>query len=347
MLSYRNKSEITIDTVTPDQILQDYLYTIASSSAKVTKRIHRMSFICNLTGTDINTLLSQIKIPVEKSHSITLDQLREFFSESHKIIPGKREIKDIEPVDPVKREIEELLTKRLNMDDNIYNITCKYTSELVRQLKNHRIFGPLMTNKSIIFLHKGSMAHKRILTHFYPEKKSEIEELFGNGGDNDCIIMIDPKLPTFDRIRHMIIEYVHQFLLENVPYISTGIVNSYANSINSIELGGETLQVSPCERNHFTIKKENGKFYRYTDKNHDKVYVSRNDTLNFIDEADNPAVFALLRYKKAFKVYYKGVYKIIGAEILDISIPDKEEYPIVAHYDEYKIPDKWTTTITV
>lgn len=56
---------------------------------------------------------------------------------------------------------------------------------------------------------------------------------------------------------------------------------------------------------------------------------------------------SFLRYKKAFKVYYKGVYKIIGAEILDISIPDKEEYPIVAHYDEYKIPDKWTTTITL
>lgn len=336
--AYRNKSQIVVDTVSPNEIISDYLYILTSSRMKASKRIKRLSFICDLLGLNSNKLLNDAHVLKEKPRKMTSRDLYEyFFSETNDDREDGKE-------SDINKEIGDTLTKRLNADDVIYNMTCRYTYELVQQLKNHKIFGSLIANKSIIFLHKGSMAQKRLFKQLYPERSNEIEAVFGTGGDNDCTVLINPSLPNFNKTRYLLIDYIHHFLLQNVDSISEGIVNQYANSIKSIRLYGETLHISPCKRHYFMIL-DNGD--RVTDHHRNKVYVSRNDNLNFLDEANNQAKFSLLRFKKAFKVRYRGISKNIGAEILDISVPDRGDYRLMTEFDKYKIPNNWTTTLNI
>ena len=66
--SNKNRSEVIIDTITPNQIIHDYLYTLTSSSLTVAKRIRQLSFICGLLGRNVDELISHLNISVVRSH---------------------------------------------------------------------------------------------------------------------------------------------------------------------------------------------------------------------------------------------------------------------------------------
>lgn len=104
---------------------------------------------------------------------------------------------------------------------------------------------------------------------------------------------------------------------------------------------GMELHVEPAMRHHFQIyKSPSDSLLLHLNVMKCGVYTSYNDSLQFRDEIGRLCHFTLLRYKKAFQVGNR----ILGAELLDISIPHKDEDKAIEHFKHYQTGE-WITTL--
>jgi len=329
-------SSFRIPCVSSLQILHDLVDCVTHSRTKVDKRIQRLTVMCTLIGVDPEIYISNLKICKEKTPLISINDIKEFISKPLPIHENERVIFDHSPADDsIKKLLEARLTTKLNADLILYKITCGIVSRLFCKIKRHPTFKALVANKQIILVHGGGIAQRLVLTNEYPEHRALIEKYFGLGGDNDCCLLLDPFTENYDGVYKELVEFVWNFIMKEINCFSYGVVNAYANAVTSIEVMGETLKVTPTDRNHFVISssKEDPKL-SYMDVHSDKncVYATRNETLEFKDETGRLCKFTLERIKKAFKIGER----VIGAEILDISIPHKKEEKILSNFGRYK-----------
>ena len=335
---------IKIPIVSPINVLYDLTDCVTTVNTKVSKRLKRLRAVCLCLNMDPETYISQLVIAKEKGIDIPIANVLEYLNRA----PSKNETGIIElPTseeydESVKKYIEAMLTAKLNSDLSLYYETCEVAHKIVNRIRHHLLFGPLFDDKRIIFVHKGGIAQRISLLDKFPKYKSEIESAFNLGGDNDCNIIIDPQLPDYDSVRSQLVKYVHTQMLDLVESFSEGKVREKAETVTSIEIsipsvGGTTeyilnIPVESTKRNNFRLYSEGiGTHYLDIDVDKNSVHVSSNDTLKFTDEIGRTCHFTLLRYKKGFKVGNR----ILGAELLDISIPYRDETKAYESFHHY------------
>jgi len=328
--------KIRIPCVSTHQIFHDLEDCITSSNTKVEKRLQRLRVVCMLMGIEPDIYISHLKICEEESPKVTLEEVQNFLSRPLPLPDSQTILFDHEPGDDkAKKLVESQLTSKLNSDLTLYKITCGIVSRLFCKIKRHPIFRELVKNKQIILVHKGGIAQRLVLLSEYPEHEELIKKYFGFGGDNDCNFIIDPLLENYEEIYKILVDFIWDFIMKEVDGFSYGVVNAYASAFNSIELFGEKFKVTLAERHHFVISNPNESIvYPHMDinQNAQTVFATKNETLSFLDEKNRLCKFTLERFKKAFKVGER----LVGAEILDISISHKDETKAAVSFHHYK-----------
>ncbi len=337
---------LRIPVVSPEQILHDLTDCVTSTNVKIAKRLRRLEVVCKCLDINYDDYLSKLTIPVESILEFEEAALDDYLS--------KPPCKNDDPVvrleetdqsdDKYKKTLEALLTASLNNDMVLYLATSEIAVKIVKRLSNHSIFGPLLRDKKIVFVHKGGIAQRLSLLQSFPQYEDEILSAFNLGGDNDCTIIVDPVLPCYNFIRSLLVGYVRHCMIEFVSRFSEGPVNQKAYEIRSIEFESIKIDVQPVNRKNFQIYETGGVSYMdidvYTLTN--GVYTTSNDTLNFIDEVGRICHFTLIRYKRSFQVGNR----VIGAELLDISIPHKDEEKASEKFHEYQ-SGNWVSYVTL
>jgi hypothetical protein len=334
---------IELTFVSPKQILHDLEDCVTTSPLKVTKRLNRLRALCKMMKIDPDAYISRLVVAEEKNMVVTNEQINEFLQ--HEITNTDSRVTfapDREIDDTVKKVIEAELTAKLNKDLTLYKITCNLTHRLTKRISKHSVFGPLYRDRKIIFVHKGGIASRLSLLDEFPEHKDEIEKNFGLGGDNDCCVIIDPRLPNYDDIRSLLVGYIHHFMIEFVNAFSCGTVDFLAKRIESVTINDMVLPVKQADKNHFTIKPDGDVTVMDIDIKKCGVFTSFNDSLKYTDEIGRTCHFTLLRYKKAFQIGKR----ILGAELLDIAIPHRDEEKSILQYHYYKT-GQWTKIMSL
>lgn len=334
-----------LNCVSKQQIMHDLVDCITSCNTKVQKRIKRLELLCILMGIDPKNYIQSLKICAEISTEIDLNSLFEYL-----LLPKTKSeeltvyLSTDTPNDTLKRLIESELTKKLNTVRGLdtYRFTCGIVNELWERIRKHTIFKELTETRDLLLLYKGGIAQRLVLLHHYPEKYDEINSRFGLGGDNDSSLLLNPTIPNYDEIYGMLIDYVHCFMIEKLGEVSD-FIEPIARSVTEIEVLGTELTVTQQDRCNFKIEKGDTCYNILTLTNEKRpIFNSRNESLRFLDEAGRVCCFALLRYKKAFGVGNR----VLGAEILDISIPHKEETKAILSFEKYK-SGEWMETIFI
>jgi hypothetical protein len=328
---------LLIPVVSPIQILHDLADCITTTNTKIAKRLARLKVTCKCMGIDYEKYVSHLVVQKENITNISPELLSEYL-----LFPASEFSSNIDRVilgdgrrdESIKKTIEAILTASINSDTLLYADTCVLSNVFVQRVIQHSIFGPLFDDKRIIFVYKGGIAQRLSLLASFPEYSSEIKEAFGYGGDNDCTFIVDPQLPNYTYVRTLLVDFVYHCMLEYATRFSKGIVKEKSESITSIEIPGiPPIPVEAINRENFRLYKEQGnnvlEIDTFTEK--DVVYTTSNDTLKFNDEIGRICSFTLLRYKKAFKVGNR----IIGAELLDVSIPHRDESKASENYHHY------------
>lgn len=334
--------------VSPIQILHDLTDCVTTTNTKISKRLKRLRVACKCLNIDPDTYISNLVIPNEVGASVPLSDFKEYLERpegSHEI--GLFELTGA-PNGVAKKAVEAVLTYELNSDLTLYYETCIIANKIVRKIQKHPLFGPFFDDKRIIFVHKGGIAQRISLLSKFPEYKEEIEEAFNLGGDNDCNIIVDPQLVDYERTRSLLVQFVHECMLKLVKRFTKGIAETKAKSISQITLSsGEESMVVPVKsikRNNFNIYTKSTSVSSSSGDESEGVpsvldvtglkggvYVTSNDTLKFRDEIGRICHFTLLRYKKGFKIGNRHV----GAELLDISIPHRDESKACENFHHY------------
>lgn len=332
--------------VSPIQILHDLTDCVTTTNTKISKRLKRLRIACKCLNIDPDTYISNLVIPKELGVNLPLSEFKEYLERPE----GSHESGIFELTgssdDVAKKAVEAVLTSELNSDLTLYYETCIVANKIVRKIQKHPLFGPFFDDKRIIFVHKGGIAQRISLLSKFPEYKDEIEEAFNLGGDNDCNIIVDPQLLDYERTRSLLVQFVHECMLKLVKRFSKGITETKAKSISQITLSsGDESMVVPVK----SIKRNNFNIYKSTSSTEESsssestnsvldvtdvksgVYVTSNDTLKFRDEIGRICHFTLLRYKKGFKIGNRHV----GAELLDISIPHRDESKACENFHHY------------
>lgn len=338
-------SGLTIPCVSPIQILADLTDCVTTTTSKVQKRLNRLRVVCDAMKMDPDMYISQLKIAEEKNMTVSDEEILDFINKPALLDEKYHfELSKDGVDDTVKKTIEAELTNRLNnnADLAIYKITCGLMARIWKRISRHSILGPLVAQRDIILVHKGGIAQRLVLLNKFPHMKEQIEQYFGLGGDNDCNILMNPQIFDYDAIREILIEFVHSNMISLVGVLSCGTVDVRAHQIKDIHVGGLDIPVESSKRNHFTIKPTANSSYLDINVMRHGVFISYNDDLSFKDEIGRNVHFTLLRYKKAFLVGNR----ILGAEMLDISIPHKDEDKAVGHFHHY-FTGQWITDIAL
>ncbi len=316
--------------ISPNFILDDLTSLIQNIDVKVTKRINRLKVIYLAMGKNPNDvdLLPHLTDSnnIDFSETTVLDFINIPTDEYVDTVYLQNNIKD----DTLKKTIESLLTAGLNSNLKIYEVSYNLIIRLLKKIENDSRFGPLLLQKKLIPIFKGGLASRLVLLAHYPQYADEIKDMFGFGGDNDCSFMLDPELPNFDTIHLQLIELCHNYLLNISGITSYGIIEQQANKLKSINVNGIKIPVKISEKNSFSIIESGVLKADYTHRK--KVFVSRNDTLDYQGLNGSRGKFALVRLKQAFVVGNR----VFGAEILDIAIPHKLDDNFVSHYQHFK-----------
>ncbi len=335
-------SGITIPCVSPTQILHDLTDCVTTCDMKVAKRLNRLKVVCHAMGIDYDQYISRHILVEERNMTIGDDEVLAYLQRP----PAANQEFEIELKmegydDTIKKVIEAELTSRLNSDLTLYCITAGIASRIFKRVARHSIFAPLVRDRSIIFVHKGGIAQRLVLLESYPKHRQEIETYFGYGGDNDCNILVDPELEDYHPIRSLLVQYVYQQMMALVGAFSCGTTDVRAKHIESIQIGNLEIPVTPTMRQHFKINpvSESCPLLNLSVMKCG-VYTSYNDSLEFRDEISRLCHFTLLRYKKAFQVGNR----VLGAELLDISIPHRDEDKAVEHFNHYR-DGSWISNI--
>jgi len=328
-------TNLLIPCIDPEQIFYDLEDCITSSHQKVSKRLARLRVVCELLNIDADAYLSSIKKCKEQFDTITMEDIISLMSNP---VPSKVGISKLEGEwkdDSVKKYVEEKLTAKLNSDMVLYHITCMIMCRLFESMKRDSLLGPHIKEKNIILVHKGGIAQRLVLSAVYSEHRKRIEQAFGLGGDNDCNIIINPTLEGYQTIHDAVAEFVWTFLRKNVEPFSKGVVKRYMTQVASIDVNGEVFHVSPSVRNHFRIDKgEVDTLEVFPECGN--VYLTRNNTPDFYDDVNRRCKFTLIRMKAAFNVAYGCLERLLGAEILDVSIPHQDEVKMSPYFYLYQ-----------
>jgi len=335
-----------IPCVSSAQIESDLLDCITSSGYKIPKRMARLEALLMMqpgaTAEFVKHRLGRIVHPVPVSTQVDPESVHEFLNAGSLMNDHDATFQDkIEfgaaqnaVHDNVKKAIEAALTEKMNNDKNLttYKITSGIFRKICKGIQRHSVFAKYCASKQILFIQKGSVAQRlSLLSEFKePYQVELINKHFALGGDNDCTILIDHNLPNCMDLHKALSEYLHVKMLEYVAGLSNGNIQRIAQGVKKINVSGVELEVEPCMRQHFSIKRANAE----TDEpevnavmdlsvERNGIFFSENDTLKFTDEVGRICNFTLFRYKKAFKVRVPSTpgYKILGAELLDISMP--------------------------
>jgi hypothetical protein len=131
-------------------------------------------------------------------------------------------------------------------------------------------------------------------------------------------------------------------MLKRLDYLAP-LADEYAKSVDSVVIDDMVIPVESSARRSFTIVPHDDQSSNLkNDTDASSVYVSYNDTLKFTDQIGRLCHFTLLRYKKAFKVDNR----LIGAELLDISIPYADEEKSIENFHHYK-SEQWTHIVVL
>jgi hypothetical protein len=344
--------KLSLMAVSASQILHDYEYLLRCTGQKQEKRLARYRFICGLMGYNPDQFLDTVALPpATAGAAIAPEAVKDFFRgpASEEVYYGLRALRGSD--DPARTEIKRAicaeLTKAVNSNDTVYLVSCGYASRLQVFLRKNPVLAALFESRDALFLLKGSMAQKRVLAAAYPDRRADVEAAFGTGGDNDCTLLINPYLPGFAGIHAMACDAIHTWMLNNAPRIGNGSVTHTAGPVRQIEVGGVTLEARACTRQNFHICADaQGVAVLNAHVERERVYVSRNATIDFDDELQNRAKFELIRFKQAFEVSLGGQTRVFGGEILDIAVPWWAEYRLLAEFEQYK-RGKWVTRLQI
>lgn len=338
---------IRVPMVSPIQILHDLTDCVTTVNTKVTKRLKRLRVACLCLDIDPDTYISNLMVAKEKGIDIPLCDIIQYLNRPPaKHEGGLFELENQDYDDSVKKTVEAQLTAELNSDLDLYMETCKIANKIVVRIIHHSIFGPLFNDKRIIFIHKGGIAQRISLLSKFPQYSDQIKEAFNLGGDNDCNIIVDPQLGDYEEVRSLLVSYVNHCMIEFVDAFSKGIVETKARNISNIEIktidGDLDIVIESVSRNNFKLYKNGDVSYLEIDVVKNTVYTSYNDTLSFKDDIGRLCHFTLLRYKKGFKVGNRTV----GAELLDIAIPHRDESKAHENFHHY-YSGQWIHFVTI
>ncbi len=326
---------LKICCISPQQILHDLTDCVTTTPSKVNKRVNRLNVVCKLLKLNDDYIFN-LKLCKEYPTSWDPDDIQAFvntplpYYDSNVVLFG-----DETKNDSIKKLIESELTSNLNSDLELYIITCGIVRKMFFIMSRTKGFKTLIETNRIILVHKGGVAQRLILLSKYPEHEIAIKRYFALGGDNDCCLYIDPSLSDYTDIHKQCVTFVWDYMVDYLPSFAKGIVNQYANQVKSINIIGKNYPVKACSRRSFTINcptSDIPKHHMIVMDQNEAVFASRNDTLEFNDEIGRLCKFSLLRYKKAFLVGNR----MLGAEILDISIPYMTEVKSAETFHEFK-----------
>ncbi len=335
---------LTIPCVSVKHIIHDLEDCIVSSDLKVAKRVARLRAVLTMQGINPDAYMSLLNIANERSMIVEDSTVLDFIdSESDPSVSRVVFNNDDKLDDTVKKVIESELTSKINRDLAIYKVTCNLMRRIWKRIERHSIFAPLCKDKRILLVHKGGIAQRLALLKAFPQHYDLINANFKLGGDNDVNIFIDPQLEDYDRVRNLLVDYVHHTMIDFVSVLSCGTILTRAKEVTSIHVGGLDLPVENCDRNHFAIRPDGEVSYMDIDVVRNGVFTSFNDSLKFKDDIGRTSHFTLLRYKKAFRVGKR----VFGAELLDIAIPHKDESKAGPEAFRKYRNGMWLTTIDI
>lgn len=329
-------------------MIHDLEDCLASSSEKIQKRLDRFKLLLQLyygyTDDQIQKHVNifytdniPIDYPPDINSMITYCMTRSLPLHD-KIYDNSKKDLNIE----IRKYICGILTSIIN-NDQLYKQTSCAAQYIWYKIKCDTRLEKLVANKQILFVQKGSMAQRCVLMdQFYNTSsdvnKKKINTSFGCGGDNDCIIIIDPSLKNYATIHGIVKKIVLQEMLKNVlPFMTSLPLPTYGN-VSKLE-----TTFSSTKHPHIIIKLIfNNYNYIHYKRNTSPVYVSYNDSLNFYDNLQRKVHFTLIRYKYAMKIYKKILY----AELLDIAIPYNDDARAAHDFCLYR-SGKWITTINI
>jgi hypothetical protein len=361
-------SKLEVYCISSENMIID-LFKLAGVPIKSEKRLKRLELVFRLYGFDrfiesarkINR--RAIKLAGELP-PITTDDILKYFDHNVRTITPNVEIllhgMDLNSIPRrIKREIEGNITRQLNSKYEVYLRSVHIAERLRRYLCANTDLKELFAAKEIMFVYKGSMMQRLVLLDEHPEHADEINEAFKLGGDNDCVILINPARRDHDALRKKIIALLQAKMLHMARGISYGTIgmeakkikNTKINVINSdtnanIEL---TLNVASIATNHCTITAAKGENI-LTAGDTSSVYVSYNERIAIEHPDGRISLFSILRGKAACRVYFgqdrgnNGV--VCGCEVLDIAIPHKKDCDLKRDFEEYR-SGGWVRQINV
>lgn len=335
---------LEIPCVTPIQIFSDLTDCVTTCNTKIKKRLARLRIVCKALNINADTYIDQLVIPQEKVSSYTTRAVLDFVS---KTIPT--ESTDVYlpkdgPDDGVKKFVEARLTSSLNSDLGLYRLSSNIMRQLYSIVRKDSILGPLVDAGRIILVHKGGIAQRLVMCRQFPHLEDDIKTAFSLGGDNDCNILIDPQLnpEQYAQVRSQVLKVLHTSMMDLLPKV-VPLANEYASKFNTIVINDTPLTVESTTRRSFTLSPHDDKTVHLNHYGPEtSVYISFNKDIKFVDEIGRLCHFTLLRYKKAFKVNNR----VLGAEILDISIPFPDEEKAADHFHHYST-GQWVQPLTL
>lgn len=344
---------------TIDQIMHDLADCCIASKVKTNKRWGRFVMICKIMDIIPDEYLRDYfpgkSIQEEVVMEDVSEQSLEFLKTPHEFTIGTVIIEDGTLADAPKKCLEAALTAAANSNLHMYRSTCAHINKLLIRLKSNPILRKYFASKDILFILKGGIVQRLVITNEILRRKftplvasayiKEVNQKFAFGGDNDTGFLVNPSLREYVMVRTLLVHTVYSWMMEKLNDFTTGTFSQMYRSIKSIDVGENRLEVTPAPRPHFIMQRVfidgEMKSEMLSMPNDEPVFVSMNDTLDFIDDIGRRAKFTLIRYKGSYRVTYvdDGIEysRVLGAELLDIAIPHRKESKLdQISFDKYQ-----------
>ena len=333
----------------PEAIADDLCECIVGNKDKRIKRYGRLEYVCKVFSLDFSVYEKKIKdlgIQIVDPAAIKLDVRK--FIETPMAFPSNGQVIAFDDSDssaPEKKVVDAALTAHIAQDLRLYFVTHQYLQAIQKYLRKDPFIDSLCNSGDVIMYYKGSMAHRLGLSlHLQrgvdTEIIKELNKWYPCTGDNDFEIKVNPKLEKFDEIRDKIGHMLRMFmkheeartLLEKSIFGSDEIINIIGKSL---VIEGKHYQPLLTTQRDFIIDYSPRGTPYLTYGEEQKIYTTINKTLCFpAEDGENLCAFDLYRYKMPFVLMDvdtgKVFDRVFGAEVIDISIPHKIDYKLLA-----------------
>jgi len=328
---------IVITCVSTECILYDLADCIRGSPVKQRKRMNRLKKILHLYGytpSAIDAYVADLSTHICKNeqNSVTLKQYCHCNAMHYPADIIYRPFVFEYVVDHAKNALASSITAKMN-SLYTYKLTCTIAYNVWLLIQADPTWKPLVDSNDIMFIYKGSNSQRLSLLHNYGhirKNKRSIDYYFNGHCDNDCLILINPQLESFRQIHTDISDLVYRYMSTfPIPDLLYKAFSANAKKISKIH----GIPCRPYIRSnaiitHITPDMLQIKFV----PNHSNIYLTYNNTIKFMDNLNRLAHFTLLRYKYAFMIGSR----LIGADVLDISIPFNDDEKMVHTFPKYK-----------